>query len=958
MMPFIQRHRLFLTLSLLLALTASIFYGISYFQLKERLHSEEQDLASGYFSAFNIAYQATQNNMLQVANVFAHTPKYQELFLNGKHAVQAEGGGAGKEKSQQARQALYRAVLSNWQQLNVKFHARVLQFHLGPASTSFLRVHKPQKFGDNMDTVRHTIVDTNKFQRAVKGFETGRVYSGIRGTSPVSYTNKEGRLEHVGAVEAGVSFSIVLENLLSQFDVNAAILLSEEHLKQNVWPDILQKMITQSPLINGSYIDQTTSNQINNLASLNTTHQHSGAQIGDVNVKILSLNGREYLYASQPLRDYQGSTNPQKIDAGKVVIWQDITTMYAALNNDLFTSLYYALAAFFIIECLLFWAMRSVSTRLNAVIHQQQEHRQELEQIAHYDPLTKLPNRTLFKDRFNQAIAHSKRSNTLLAVCFLDLDHFKPINDNFGHEVGDKLLLKVAERIQSTLREEDSVSRQGGDEFAILLSDLQTSAQCMLLLKRLHQALAQPYIIDGHSHVISASSGTTLYPLDNADLDTLLRHADHAMYRAKLVGRNAYHLFDTSDDQKIILLQNKLQEIDRALTHNEFQLYYQPKVNMRTGEVFGAEALIRWIHPEKGLIPPLDFLPIIDGTDLEIKIGEWVIDQALNQVSDWYQQGIELEVSVNISSFHLQSSSFIAHIEDALARYPEIDPAHFQLELLESSALGDLQTIGKIIKTCQNDLGVHIALDDFGTGYSSLTHLRNLSANTIKIDQSFVKKMLDDPNDYSIIDGLIGLADAFNRDVIAEGVETTNHGIMLLLMGCESAQGYGIARPMPANDLTAWLSSYKPNQQWLEHASIKRSNKETKLALVKLTTLYWWEKFNLKLKAAQESGSKRWPYISHKKCHHGAWIKRAKKERVFDENWLSALEHDHEAMHSVAEKLIHKYQANESNITADDLNEVRKAFDKMIYALDHFSIQENATANELMSAPLPYVAKG
>lgn len=402
------------------------------------------------------------------------------------------------------------------------------------------------------------------------------------------------------------------------------------------------------------------------------------------------LDGRDYLYAVQPLRDYLGSTNSNQPDAGQIVIWQDVTHMYATFYKDLLSSLYYAIAAFFLIELLLFWAISSVSNRLNTVIDQQKKHQQELELIAHYDPLTNLPNRTLFADRFKQAIAHSKRSETLLAVCFMDLDHFKPINDNYGHDIGDKLLIVVAKRIQVILRDEDTVSRQGGDEFAILLSDLKSSIQCIQTLKRIHHSLAQSYIIDGQAHLVSASSGTTLYPIDDSDLDSLLRHADQAMYQAKLVGRNTFHVFETSDDQKIIQQQIQLQEIDLALTRKEFCLYYQPKVNMRTGEILGAEALIRWIHPDKGLIPPLEFLPVIEGTELEIKIGDWVIEQALSQLEQRRQQGHHLQISVNISSHHLHLAAFISHLKDALGRYPAIEPHCFQLEILESSALGDL----------------------------------------------------------------------------------------------------------------------------------------------------------------------------------------------------------------------------------------------------------------------------
>ena len=234
---------------------------------------------------------------------------------------------------------------------------------------------------------------------------------------------------------------------------------------------------------------------------------------------------------------------------------------------------------------------------------------ERLNQMAHYDVLTNLPNRALFSDRFSQALAHSKRTESMLAICFLDLDNFKPINDNFGHAIGDLLLIEVANRLKMTIREEDTASRQGGDEFTLLLRDIESFAQCEQLLNRVRQSLAQPYVINGHTHDLSISLGSTIYPLDNSDLDTLLRHADQAMYQAKLAGKDQLKLFNALDDQQIIHKQTQRQEISRALSNKEFCLYYQPKVNMRTGKVFGVEALIRWIHPDKGLIPPLDFLP-------------------------------------------------------------------------------------------------------------------------------------------------------------------------------------------------------------------------------------------------------------------------------------------------------------------------------------------------------------
>lgn len=553
---------------------------------------------------------------------------------------------------------------------------------------------------------------------------------------------------------------------------------------------------------------------------------------------------------------------------------------------------------------------------------------ESLEQMAHYDALTQLPNRVLLTDRFTQALAHSKRTASLLAVCFLDLDNFKPVNDTYGHETGDQLLVEVAERIKINIGDEDTVSRHGGDEFILLLGDIESLSQCEQTLTKIIDSLAQPYLINTQSLSVSASIGISLYPIDDSDFDTLMRHADLAMYQAKLAGRNQYYLFNTKQDKLLIQKNIKLQEIQKALINNELELYYQPKVNMGTGKVFGAEALIRWNHTEKGVISPINFLPIIEGTDLEIQVGNWVIDEALKQLDSWLEQGIELEISVNIPSFYLQSPAFIDGLKTALALYQKVNAHYLQLEILESSALGNLQSINSIIKTCINTLDVNIALDDFGTGYSSLTHLRNLSAQTIKIDQAFVRDVLDDPNDYAIIDGIIGLSNAFNREVIAEGVETTEHGLMLLVMGCNQAQGYGIARPMPPLEFKNWLTSYTPNQDWITCAHKARTKKENKIKLFRLTLTQWQKNLEVTLQSSTDS-TEKWPILKRTECHCGVWIMRVKKEVLFEESWIEKLEKTHNAMHDIADILFKKYQDGEIESAREGLKELQIAVENM-----------------------------
>ncbi len=570
-------------------------------------------------------------------------------------------------------------------------------------------------------------------------------------------------------------------------------------------------------------------------------------------------------------------------------------------------------------------------------IKKQQE---TLEQMAHYDVLTKLPNRMLLSDRFLQALAHSKRTHTFLAVCFIDLDHFKPVNDMYGHEIGDELLIRVAHRIKTNIREEDTASRQGGDEFVLLLGDIASITQCKHILNRIIHSLTQPYLIDEQSITIGASMGVTLYPEDNSDLDTLMRHADYAMYQAKSMGRNRYRFFNPEQDQLNIQKNIQLEEIQKALENNELCLFYQPKVNMATGCVYGAEALIRWIHPEKGLIPPLQFLPVLEETELEIRIGEWVIEQALKQLAIWQTEQIELVVSVNISSYHLQSPQFIKNFETVLSQYPQIESKYLQLEILESSVLSDLNLIRDVITQCIHTLGISIALDDFGTGYSSLTHLRNLPCETIKIDQVFVRDLLDDPNDYAIIDSVIGLSESFNREVIAEGVETTQHGLALLAMGCHNAQGYGIARPMPAQEMATWLKHYRPNSEWLESAATATTSEENKIILLRLTFAQWQHRL---INAIQSNPDQvnPWPILKSSQCHCGIWLKRALKENRFDPQWLKALEKEHEYIHDLANELYLKYQNQDINGIAKQ----RRTFEESAIRFDALAqFQDNQSS--------------
>jgi diguanylate cyclase (GGDEF)-like protein/PAS domain S-box-containing protein len=441
------------------------------------------------------------------------------------------------------------------------------------------------------------------------------------------------------------------------------------------------------------------------------------------------------------------------------------------------------------------------------------QNQERLEHVAHFDSLTDLPNRLLLADRLKQGMVLARRQQQSLAVLYLDLDGFKTVNDNHGHGVGDELLLVLSRRMKLVLREVDTLARMGGDEFVAVLMDVHTVQDCIRMVERVLHACSEPVLLDGKTLQVSASVGVTLYPQDDVDADQLMRHADQAMYQAKQAGKNRYQFFDSDQELELKSRGEQLQRIAKALRDGEFALYYQPKVNMRTGEVLGLEALIRWISPSAGILAPSVFLPVIEGLPLSDAVAAWVLDSALSQMHAWSHLGMEPTVSINIGARQLQHAGFMADLQERLAMYPQVRPANLELEILETSALADMDRASAVMRSCV-DMGVQFAVDDFGTGYSSLTYLKRLPAATLKIDQSFVRDMLVDKDDLAIVKGVIGLATAFQRKVIAEGVETVQHGLRLLELGCDCAQGFGIARPMPAEAVPLWLAQWKPDPLW------------------------------------------------------------------------------------------------------------------------------------------------
>ncbi|WP_228339959.1 GGDEF and EAL domain-containing protein [Marinobacter sp. F3R08] len=432
-------------------------------------------------------------------------------------------------------------------------------------------------------------------------------------------------------------------------------------------------------------------------------------------------------------------------------------------------------------------------------------HAKELNRAANYDDLTGLPNRQLLEERLSTACCHADRQHRSVSVCYLDIDGFKSINETWGHSAGDYTLRTLAERLTLALRSGDTVARIGGDEFVLLL---QGDGNHEPLYRRIMACIGEPLASGEQSFTLTASLGITRYPEDQSDAEGLIRHADQAMYSAKEKGRNQYHFFDPDLDKDRRNRRNQLMEISRALENQEFELFFQPQVRLCDFELLGFEALIRWNHPDKGLVSPRDFLSIVENSHLEVPLGQWILKEAIYQMNTWKQAGENLTISINISPAHLMDHSFTDYLESYLRSHPEIVPGQITLEVLESTALADTQRASNVLQRCQ-DLGLRVALDDFGTGFSSLTYLRTLPVDIIKIDQSFVRNMLEDANDHAIVESVIFLAQRFDHPVLAEGVETMEHARVLRQMGCSFVQGFGIARPMPATRVLGWAHDWQ-----------------------------------------------------------------------------------------------------------------------------------------------------
>jgi diguanylate cyclase (GGDEF)-like protein len=444
--------------------------------------------------------------------------------------------------------------------------------------------------------------------------------------------------------------------------------------------------------------------------------------------------------------------------------------------------------------------------------------KKEIHHLAFYDALTNLPNRRLFSDRLHQAVEAASRNNHLMGILFIDIDNFKRINDTFGHSIGDKLLRTVAAQLLACLRRSDSVShefgeeqmsvsRLGGDEFTVLLTHLKKAEDAARVAKRILDAVSVPFLLGDEEVVVTPSIGIAVFPYDGDDVENLVKNADTAMFHAKEKGKNNYQFYTNSMSATAFERLSMENALRKALTREEFQLHYQPKIELQSNRAIGLEALLRWNHPEMGMVSPADFIPLAEESGLIVPIGEWVLRTVCEQMHTWQNAGMTpLRVAVNLSACQFRQTLF-SHLVGNILDETRVSSEWLELELTESVIMDDIQTSSTVLRELK-DMGVHISMDDFGTGYSSLSLLKRLPLDTLKIDQSFVRDITNDPDDAAIVDAIVSLAHNLRLRVIAEGVETREQLEYLRSRGCDEVQGFLYSRSQPAEQIEHWLSEF------------------------------------------------------------------------------------------------------------------------------------------------------
>lgn len=557
-------------------------------------------------------------------------------------------------------------------------------------------------------------------------------------------------------------------------------------------------------------------------------------------------------------------------------------------------------------------------------------HEKELEDMANFDSLTRLPNRALFLDRLRIELDRHSLSHNRVAVLFLDLDDFKIINDSWGHTVGDQVLDTIASRLRTSIRENDTVARIGGDEFLLILTHLPQGDLCGPVLKRLLTSCAAPIPSGSKELSLSASIGISFFPDNGQYPEQLIRQADYAMYQSKKQGRNRCTYFTEEDSLNDSPASEKIKGLEYAINNQQLQVYYQPKVNLNNGEVSGFEALIRWQHPENGLLNPVTFIEELEGHDVFVKMDNWVLKSVFEHLSAWNAQGFHTSVAVNVSAMQLQNPNFPVYIRDLLAAHPDITPGQIEFEILESSALRDLSSVSEIVLEF-SAIGIEFSLDDFGTGFSTLERLQQLPVKALKIDTGFVLDMLHNTSSLRLVKAILALSDAFNLKTVAEGIEDIELGETLIRLGCQYGQGYGIARPMPMEQALSWYQSWQYPESW-RLASEDKNGPDESILIAEVEHRTWMRMF---FRHCNDDPSKL-PEMNSSNCNFGRWCQEIAYAEYSSHPLFTDVVSTHHELHIQARELLNQ------PLEKRDVKPLEQTSQKLLSLLRRLPIRDNS----------------
>jgi len=646
---------------------------------------------------------------------------------------------------------------------------------------NLLRVHAPARYGDKIN--RLTTLAAEKNNSLVTDIELGVLGSlTLRSVSPSYYKG-----DKIGYIELGVDISHLLEEISEQTDLGVFLTINKKYLNKKLWNEgqkVFGGMVQWDKykhfVISRDY--WLTQTQIDNLPDINSIKNNAL-------IKTQSLDGKTFYWQSIPIKSF-GQSN-----TGNIYVSIDVSNWLMSSKTIAYRLfLIYFFISMVLLTIAYYFTRRAMlaESRLNASAI-------KFEKLATYDLLTKLPNRKLFLDKIKQRLKESIRFNHEVAICFIDLDDFKVINDTMGHDLGDKLLVQLSERLENSIREYDVLARFGGDEF-ILMMPHTSSAQAAVVTKKLLLMAEKPFFLNNKDIYISLSIGISMYPQDGGNQETLLRHADTAMYQAKEKGKNCFRFFTSSMNDILQRQQFIESRLRHAIKRNEFKLFYQPQIDLLSNKICGYEALLRWFPTDGETITPTEFIPIAEKTFLIKEIGDWVFNEACRQRKEWKNSINNARIDINISGSQIRYSSIYDLVAENLQRH-DLDFGDIGIELTENTLIDAdealIKSMNKLVKK-----GCSIAIDDFGTGYSSLSYLKKFPVSIVKIDQSFVRDAHEDASDRAIMEAITAMGHSLGLQIIVEGIETIQHEQIAKEIKCDIAQGYFYAKPMSAEDIS------------------------------------------------------------------------------------------------------------------------------------------------------------